>query len=238
MPALFLTEMSVPAADLRAVAMATDPLVAADPGYATKIWMSSLPEGLALRPWRYANGGSGSKAMRILGWRKSKPDEAARPEAVRLGYREFELERDEVATFMGTVIPYVKRWNPHIGASCRSDAAIGWGDPDVAYLTWVKARLMGTESFMTIKEIDVSDAGKIRTLRKVARDETKLEVVGKIRRRSSGEISDTKIVRSELTPRASVTLTVKVVNPEETLRWLVAGFGPQKCFGYGGLLPC
>lgn len=242
MTRVFLTELSVPAAELRAVAMATDPLVAADPGYAVKVWMSSLPEGLTLRPWRYANGDTKSKAIRILGWRTDPPDEASRPETMRLGYRPFELERGEIANFMGTVIPYVNRFNPNIGASCRVDAAIGWDDPDVAYMTWVKARLMGTERFMTVVDVDVTDAGKIRTLRKAARDETKKELAAKTLRlrppQKSRDIGATKIVLSELTPRASVALTVKVINPEETLRWLVAGFGPQKCFGYGGLLPC
>jgi hypothetical protein len=206
---LYLTELSVPALDVRSAALSTDPLVAADPGYAVKTWLSLHPD-LAIRPWTAIPDGS---TLRLLGWRSTPP--APTRGAIYVGWREVSLEADETLALTGTVIPL--RRCKHVAR----DAAADRDDPIMAYTSWLRERLVETTSLMTVQSLAIRAHARRRVLRKAVR-------------RGGGN----KVVKAEVVPTATVDITITVKDPPAVESWLLQGLGPQKAFGFGCFLPC
>ena len=210
---LHLTVLSVPLAAVAEATLATDPLVAADWGYAVKCWLSDRP-GLACRPWRAV---AANRAVRITGWRSAPPVPAER--SIYVGMQEVALEPGQHLAVAGRFIPVRRQGKTPTRPHARSrDAAEGRADPREAYTAWLRERLIDVMPFAEIEDVDVQRTGHDRVLRKTSR--------GRLR-----------LVRSVLNPVAEATVSMRVRDAAGVEAWLLRGVGEQKAFGYGAFLP-
>jgi hypothetical protein len=207
---IFLTEISVPIRVIRDTALRIDPLVASDPGYAAKTWLSQFP-AVAPRPWA---GFPAGDILRIIGWRSEKPDLPDRP--AYAGYRSMVLETGEEMALTGSVVALRRIRHERI-----FDAAEGRDDKAAAYKAWLDERLIDTVPFLEIRSCAVIGHARRRVLRKAARRPEGL-----------------KIVKTELIPVVTAELTILVKDPIAATNWLLKGVGPQKAFGFGAFMPC
>jgi hypothetical protein len=204
---LYLTEISIPIQSAIEAAMSVDPLVASDLDYCVKTWMADKPS-LACRPWRATIAGA---ALRITGWR----DEPAScsEKSVYLGAREVSLQAGETLALAGRFIALRRAKNR------ARDAAAGREDPEGAYATWLRERLIDLMPFASIEQTRIDSFSARRVLRKVGhgREHTR--------------------VASEVIPIVDATILLTVRDPVGVERWMRFGLGPQKAFGYGAFLP-
>lgn len=211
---LYLTELSVLRSTVRRAALNADPLVAADPGYALKTWLSKH-QNVAMRPWRASDAG---ESVRIVGWRREVPDPAALSDNAYLAHRSFEAREGHAVALEGTFIPIRRVSRGGTVRLCR-DAAEGHDDERDAYRAWLLERLIDVMPFFEVAHCDVNAAVKRRVLRKFGSHS-----------RST--------VREEVIPVVTAELSGIVKGQTGFENWLAKGVGPHKAFGFGAFLPC
>ena len=212
-----LIEMSIPRMDVRRTVRGIDPLVASDMGYAVKtcfaVWGGGTP-----RPWRIVGN---SDIVRVIGWAAALPSQDDFPEDVKLGATQLVLETGERMTLSGRLCAQRHRGktNTRPTAVYTDPAGVNCDDPEAAYLAWAIPRLRGIEPHAEIHSVTIDGFKHVRVLRKVVRGAM-------------------KIVRSIVIPEIEVTVDMTVRNSGQVEQWLLAGVGPMKAFGFGGLFPC
>lgn len=98
---LYLMELSVPLSMVRRSALITDPIIAADQGYAVKTWLSGH-EGVAMRPWGVFPAG---ESVRLVGWRHQAPQASTLSTEIYASHRQFTCRDGDELSFVGQVVP-------------------------------------------------------------------------------------------------------------------------------------
>ena len=211
---LYLTELSVPLSYVRRAALMTDPVIAADQGYALKTWLSRH-DGVAMRPWRAFPAG---ESVRLVGWRRDAPDASILSHQIYVSHRQFYACDGEPISLAGTIVP-LRRTSRGGTVRLSRDAAEGYENEISGYEVWFRERLIDVMPYLDISDLSVISATKWRVLRKF------------------GERSR-KVVREQIIPVVTVELSGTVKSQTGVEAWLSRGVGPQKAFGFGAFLPC
>jgi len=211
---LYLTELSVPLSLIRRTALMTDPLVAADQGYALKTWLSRH-EGVAMRPWGAFPAG---ESVRLVGWRQQAPQASMLSAEIYASHRQFTCHDGEEISLVGKVVPL--RRTSRNGTIRRSrDAAEGYEAPNDAYEAWLRERLIDVMPCFDLRGFSITSTVKRRVLRKCG-------------------VHSSQVVREQVIPVVTVEISGNVKNGAHLEEWLAKGVGPQKAFGFGAFLPC
>ncbi len=211
---LYLMELSVPLSMVRRSALITDPIIAADQGYAVKTWLSGH-EGVAMRPWGVFPAG---ESVRLVGWRHQAPQASTLSTEIYASHRQFTCRDGDELSFVGQVVPL--RRTSRNGTIRRSrDAAEGYEDQEAAYETWLRERLIDVMPCFDMRRFSITSTIKRRVLRKFG-------------------LHSCQVVREQVIPVVTAEISGTVKNEARLEDWLAKGVGPQKAFGFGAFLPC